>query len=69
MIRLADADEITRRVQELRYEALRRGQECHQAVGKTVSECWCMGVGKNKVALPCPVVGGALPAATVEIPL
>ena len=71
MIRAADSSEvITRRIKELRYAAIRGNQECYLEAGLgRSSECWCSGRGLKGVALPCPVKGEALPAATVEIPL
>ena len=69
MIRSADSPEVSRRIQELRYEAIRSGQECYREAGKSSNDCWCIGRGLKGVSLPCPVQGGALPDATTEIPL
>lgn len=69
MNRLADSPDIARRVKELKYEKLRRGQSCGMQSGAGSSKCWCVGLGLNGKALPCPVVGEDLPAATAEIPL
>jgi hypothetical protein len=67
--RAADDGYVTRRIQELKYLALRRGQECEREAGRSASACWCMGLGLNKIALPCPEVGCELPDPSKEIPL
>jgi hypothetical protein len=67
-VRSADSD-ITRRLQEIRYEAIRGAQPCYRDVGLTVGECWCCGTGRKGVSLPCPVQGEALPRLDQDIPL
>jgi hypothetical protein len=69
MIRQADSPDVTRRIQELRYEALRRGQDCYRHVDKSMRDCWCCGRGIGGVTLPCPLRDQTLPAATEAIPL
>lgn len=66
---LADSPDVTRRIKELKYEKLRRGQPCGMQSGAGSRGCWCVGVGLNGKALPCPVSDGEFPALTVDIPL
>jgi hypothetical protein len=66
--RSADCD-MTRRVQELRYEAIRGSQPCYRDAGLVVAECWCHETGLKGVSLPCPEKDKTLPRADQGIPL
>lgn len=66
---LADSPDVTRRIKELKYEKLRRGQPCRTQSSPGLGGCWCIGVGLGGKNLPCPVIDGEFPALTAEIPL